>query len=94
MGRCPTPRKGEAGLRSGRRKADVHRTSCDLDLPKNSLRSFFCTRPPAFGGHIFRLRYQYAEKPHESYIIRLNLCVKAANYYKQTLAMEDYNNGI
>ena len=58
MGRCPTPRKGEAAL----------------DLPKNSLRSFFCT--------------------HESYIMRLNLCVKAANYYKQTLAMEDYNNGI
>ena len=78
MGRCPTPRKGEAAL----------------DLPKNSLCSFFCTRPPAFGGHIFRLRYQYAEKPHESYIMRLNLCVKAANYYKQTLAMEDYNNGI
>lgn len=24
---------------------------------KNSLCSFFCTRPPAFGGHIFRLQY-------------------------------------
>lgn len=65
-----------------------------LHLAKNSLRSFFCARSPAFGGHIFRLQYQYAEKPHESYIMRLNLCVKAANYYKQTLAMEDYNNGI
>ena len=42
MGRRPLhPRKGEAAL----------------DLLKNSLRSFFCTRPPAFGGHIFRLRY-------------------------------------
>ena len=45
-------------------------------------------------GRIVRLQYQYAEKPHESYIMRLNLCVKAASYYKQTLAMEDYNNGL
>lgn len=54
----------------------------------------FSVQVPAFSWHIFRLQYQYAEKPHESYIMRLNLCVKAANYYKQTLTMEDYNNGI
>ena len=90
MGRCPTPRKGEAGLRPAPVVAKP--TSTGRRATLTCLKTRFARF--SVQGRIVRLQYQYAEKPHESYIMRLNLCVKAASYYKQTLAMEDYNNGL